>query len=56
MDAEIRIDSDQVGVERSVMDLRQRQAIWENRLSKLLLRTHDQVGGIEQPWLVRDSV
>jgi hypothetical protein len=32
MDAEIRVDSDQVGIEGGMMDLRQRQAIRDDRL------------------------
>ena len=49
MDAEIGIDADQVGVEGRVMELRQRQAIRDHWLPKLLVRVHNDVSGIEQP-------
>ena len=51
VDAVIGVDADQVGIEGRMMDLRQRQAIRDDRLPKLLVRIHDDVSGIEQPRL-----
>ena len=41
-------DANQMGVERRVVELRQRQAIRDDRVTKLLVRIHDDVSGIEQ--------
>ena len=49
VDAEIGIDPDQIGVESSVMNFRQRQTIRNDRLTQLLIGIHDDVSGIEQP-------
>jgi hypothetical protein len=51
MDAEIGVNPDQVSIEGGMMDFRQRQAIRDDRLSKLLVRIHDDVSGIEEPRL-----
>ena len=47
----IGVDADQVGVEGGMVELRQGQAVRYDRPSKLLVRVHDDMGGIEQPWL-----
>ena len=33
----VGIDADQVGIERGVMDFRERDAVWNHRLTKLLV-------------------
>ena len=43
MDAEIRVDSDELGVKGRMVELRQRQAIRDNRLPSLLVRINDDV-------------
>jgi hypothetical protein len=48
MDSEIRVDPDQVGVEGGMVDLRQRQAIRDDRLAQFLVGIHDDMNGIEQ--------
>ena len=47
----IGVDADQVGIEGSMVDFRQRQAIRDDRLPKLLVCIHEDMGGIEQPRL-----
>ena len=56
MDAEIRVDPDQLGVKGCMMELRQRKAIRDDRLPKLLVSIDNDVSGIEQPRIrqVRD--
>ena len=49
MDAEIRVDPDQIGVEGGMVDFGQRQAVRDNRLPKLFIGVHDDVSGIKQP-------
>ena len=44
----IRVEADQVGVERRMMDLGQRQAMRDHRLSEVLVCVDDDVGGIDQ--------
>ena len=51
VDAKIRVDSDQLGVKGRMMQVRQRQAIRDDRLTKLFVRIHDDVSGIEEPRL-----
>jgi len=51
VDAEIGIDTAQMGIEGSMMDLGQRQTIRDDRLPKLLDSIRDDVSGIEQPRL-----
>ena len=51
MHAIVGIDTDQVGVEGCVMDLRQRQAIGHNGLSQLLVGVRNDVCGVDQPFL-----
>jgi hypothetical protein len=48
MDAEIRVDPDQMGIESPVVEPRQRQAVRDDRLPQLLVGVHDEVSGIEQ--------
>jgi hypothetical protein len=48
VDAEIWVNPDQVGIERRMMDLGQRQAIRDDRLPQLLIGIHDDVSGTEQ--------
>ena len=47
MDAEIGVDADQVGVEGRMVELRQRQPIRDDRLTKLLMLIDDDVCSIE---------
>lgn len=42
----VRVDADQVGVERGVMDLRKRDAIAHNRLAQALIAILHDVGGV----------
>ena len=51
MDAEIRVDPDQVGIEGRMVDFCQRQPIRDDRLTQLLVGVHDDVSGIEEPRL-----
>ena len=48
MDAIIGIDTDQVRIERGMVDFRQRQPIGDHRLPVLLIGVHHDVRGIEQ--------
>jgi hypothetical protein len=54
VDAEIWVDSDQVCIESRLMELRQRQAVRDERLPQLLVRVHDDASRIEQSRL-RDA-
>ena len=51
MQAVVRIDPDQVRVERGVVGLGQRQAVRDNGLPEALGFVRDDVGGVEQPRL-----
>ena len=51
VNAEISIDADQVGVESGVVELRERQAIRDDWLPKLLMLIDDNVGRVEKSWL-----
>ena len=48
MDAKVWIDPDQVGVKRGVVDLRQRQTVWDDRLAEVLVGVRDDVCCVEQ--------
>jgi hypothetical protein len=48
MNSVIGVDTDQMGIEGRVMQLCQRQTIRHDRLPELLVRIHDDVGGIQQ--------
>lgn len=45
MDSEVGVDPDQMGVEGCVVEFRQRQAVLDDRRSKLLIRIHHDMGG-----------
>jgi hypothetical protein len=47
MEPEVRINPDQMGIERGVMDLRQRYAVRHDWLPKALVIVRDDVSGIE---------
>jgi nucleoside-diphosphate-sugar epimerase len=51
VDTIVRIDSDQMGVKRSMMNLGQRQSIGHHWLTSVLVLVADDVGGVEQSWL-----
>src|SRR4051794_21065602 len=55
MDAVVGIDTDQVCIERCMMDFRQRQPVGDHRLPVLLVRIHYDMRGVEQSgfWQVR---
>lgn len=44
----IRVDANQMRVEGRMMNLRERDAVRNNRLAKLLILIRDDMGGIEQ--------
>src|SRR6516165_8080012 len=44
----VGIDADQMGVERGVMDFRERKTVWNYRLAEFLFLVRDDVGGIKQ--------
>jgi len=51
MDAVVGIDTDQIGIEGSMMDLGQREPVGDHRLSKFFVTVGDDVCGIQQPAL-----
>jgi hypothetical protein len=51
MDAEIRVDPDQVGIEGRMMNFGQRQTIRDDWLPQPLISIHQDVSGIEEPRL-----
>ena len=51
MQAEVRIDADEMSVERRVMDFRQREPIADDRLAKAFVFVGDNVRGVEQQGL-----
>ena len=50
VDPEVGIDTDQIGVECRMVQLRQRKAVWNDRMS-LFFEVADDVRGIEETWL-----
>src|SRR5262249_6010958 len=51
MNPEIRVDADQIGIERGMVNLRQRQAVRDDWLTKLLVGINNDVCRIEEPRL-----
>ena len=48
MDTKVGIDTDEVCIERCMVDLRERQPIWHDRLSELLILVGNDMGGIQE--------
>jgi hypothetical protein len=48
MQSVIRVDSDEMSVEGGVVDFRERDAVADHRLTKLLDLIFDDMGGVEQ--------
>jgi hypothetical protein len=48
VDLIVRVDPDQVGVERGVVDLGEKQSVRNDRLPQLLIGIHNDVDGIQQ--------
>ena len=48
VDPKIGIDADQMSVERRMMNLRERNAVRNDRLAELLILVRDDVRGVEQ--------